>query len=161
MNINHLAIGNIDQVSVGDKVFVVSTYYSRTTSILHAEVTRVLKTKFELTYKGGNKAEFSTDIVAGHIRPKGMARGEFGVSTTRMFPRTEEVAAWCRQEVRKDKARELKAEVSKIAGNSSFDGISADEMLDVAREIAHKANLLAELAEEISTTEHKATARGE
>ena len=49
MNINHLAIGNIDQVSVGDKVFVVNTNYTQTTSIRHAEVTRVLKTKFELT----------------------------------------------------------------------------------------------------------------
>ena len=161
MNIEHLAIDNIDQVNVGDKVVVVDTNYTQTTRILSAEVTRVLKTKFELTYKDGNTAEFSTDIDAGCIRPKGMSRGEFGASTTRMFPRTEEVAAWCKQEVRKAKAKELKTELFKFVGNSSFDGISADEMLGVAREIAHKANLLVELAEEISATEHEATSRGE
>lgn len=162
MNITQHQITKIDQISVGDTVVVVDSYRSRTTRIRYAEVTRTLKTKFELTYEDDSKVEYSSRIVFGNLKRYGAgADMSYGMSSTHMYPANDDVVEWCVQEKRKVTANRLRGELAELTGKNRNDQAGTEEALNTAREIAHMAQRLVDLEEAISAADHGAAAREE
>lgn len=160
MDISKHEITNVDQISVGDAVIVVDGYRGRTTRVQRAEVTRKLKTKFELTFDGGRKVEYSSRIVFGNIKRYRLG-SDYGSSTENMYPVNDEVTQWCAQENRKVKATSLRVQLGALAHKNRNDEAGTEEALNTAREIAHMAQRLVELEEEISKVDHEFAAREE
>lgn len=162
MNITQHQITKIDQVNVGDTVVVVDSYRGRTTSVKYAEVTRKLKTKFELSYSDTDKVEYSSRIVFGHLKRYGAGADlSYGASSTYMYPTNDEVVEWCVQEKRKVTANRLRGQLADLTSKNRYDEAGTEEALNIAREIAHLAQRLVELEEEISAADHEAVAREE
>ena len=162
MNITQHQITKIDQVNVGDTVVVVDSYRGRTTSVKYAEVTRKLKTKFELSYSDTDKVEYSSRIVFGHLKRYGAGADlSYGASSTYMYPTNDEVVGWCVQEKRKVTANRLRSELADLTSKNRNDEAGTEEALNTAREIAHAAQRLVDLEEEISKADHEAVAREE
>lgn len=160
MDITQYEIDNIDQVSVGDTVIVVDSYRGRTTRVQRADVTRKLKTKFELTFDGGRKVEYAARISFGGIRRYGLG-SDYGSSTETMYPVNDEVVEWCAQENRKVDANLLRAELVEMTTKNRYEQAGTEEALATARQIAHTAQQLVELEEEISKIDHEFIAREE
>ena len=162
MNITQHQITKIDQISVGDTVVVVDSYRGRTTRVQYAEVTRTLKTKFELTYEDDSKVEYSSRIVFGNLKRYGAGAGmSYGMSSTHMYPANDDVVEWCVQEKCKVTANRLRGELAELTGKNRNDQAGTEEALNTAREIAHMARRLVDLEEEISAAEHETAARKE
>lgn len=160
MDITKHEITNIDQINVGDAVIVVDGYRGRTTRVQHADVTRKLKTKFELTFDGGRKVEYSSRIVFGNIKHYRLG-SDYGSSTETMYPVNDEVTQWCTQENRKVDANLLRAELAEMAAKHRYEEAGTEEALTVAGQIAHTAQQLVELEEEISKIDHEFIAHEE
>lgn len=162
MNITQHRINEIDQINVGDTVVVVESYRGRTTGIRYAEVTRKLKTKFEVAYSDTDKVEYSSRIVFGHLKRYGAGSDlSYGASSTRMYPTNDEVVEWCVQEKRKVTANRLRGELAELTGKNRNDQAGTEESLNTAREIAHMAQRLVDLEEAISAADHEAADREE
>lgn len=162
MNITQHQITKIDQISVGDTVVVVDSYRGRTTRVQHAEVTRTLKTKFELTYEDDSKVEYSSRIVFGNLKRYGAGAGmSYSMSSTHMYPANDDVVEWCVQEKRKVTANRLRGELAELTGKNRNDEAGTEEALNTAREIAHMAQRLVDLEEAITAADHEAGARKE
>lgn len=163
MNITQHQITKIDQVNVGDTVVVVESYRGRTTSVRYAEVTRILKTKFELTYSDTDKVEYAARISFGRINRYGAggAYSSYGMSSTHMYPTNDEVVEWCAQEKRKVTATSLRVQLGALAHKNRNDEAGTEEALNTAREIVHMAQRLVALEEEIAAADHAAVAREE
>lgn len=162
MNITQHEITKIDQINVGDTVVVVGSYRGRTTRVQYAEVTRKLKTKFELTYSDTDKVEYSTRIVFGNLKRYGAgADMSYGMSSTHMYPAIDEVVEWCVQEKRKVTANRLRGDLAELTGKNRNDQAGTEEALNTAREIAHMTQRLVDLEEAISKADHEDAAREE
>lgn len=163
MNIDKYQITSIDQFGVGDTVVVVGSYRGRTTRVQYAEVTRKLKTKFELTYFDTDKVEYSARIVFGRIKRYGPGSdASYGMSSTHMYPANDDaVVEWCVQENRKVAAQRLRAKLAEVTSKHRRDEASPEEALNMAREIAHMAQRLVDLEEEISKVDHEFASREE
>lgn len=162
MNIDKYQIEKIDQVNVGDTVVVIESYRGRTTSVRYAEVTRKLKTKFEVAYSDTDKVEYSSRIVFGHLKRYGAGSDlSYGMSSTYMYPANDDVVEWCAQENRKVTANRLRSQLADLTTKNRHDQAGTEEALNTAREIAHMAQRLVALEEEVATADHEAAAREE
>lgn len=162
MNIDKYQIDNIDQISVGDTVVVVDSYRGHVTRIQYGEVTRKLKTKFEVTYSDTDKAEYASRIDFGHLKRYGVGSNfSYGLSSTHMYPANDEVVEWCAQEKRKVTADRLRSELAELSGKTRRSEAGNEEALNTAREIAHMAQRLVDLEEAITAADHEAAAREE
>lgn len=162
MNIAKHQIDNIDQIIVGDTVVVVDFYRGHVTRIQYGEVTRKLKTKFEVTYSDTDKVEYAARIGLGGIKRYGTGSDiSYGLSSTHMYPANDEVVEWCAQENRKATADRLRSELADLSGKTRRSEAGNEEALNTAREIANMAQRLVELEEEISAAEHEAGVRKE
>ena len=141
---------------------MVDSYRGHVTRIQYGEVTRKLKTKFEVTYSDTDKAEYASRIVFGNLKRYGAGAGmSYGMSSTHMYPANDEVVEWCAQEKRKVTADRLRSELAELSGKTRRSEAGNEEALNTAREIANMAQRLVELEEEISAAEHEAGARKE
>lgn len=163
MNIDKYQITNINQVNVGDTVVVVESDRGRTTRVKYAEVTRILKTKFELTYDNSSKVEYAARISFGRIKRYGAggAYSSYSTSNTRMYPANDDVAEWYVQENRKVTATSLRVQLGALAHKNRNDEAGTEEALNTARKIVHMAQRLVALEEEIAAADHEAAAREE
>lgn len=153
-------ITDTNQINVGDTVVVVDSHRGRTTYVQYAEVTRKLKTKFELTFESGRKVEYSTNIPFGYIKRYGVSDG-YGSSSTHMYPVNDEVVEWSTQENRKVTAHQLRLRLAEMTSNTRHEKAGTKEALDTAHEVADMAQQLVELEEEISNINHEFAAREE
>lgn len=160
MNISKHLITNTDQIKVGDAVVVVKSYHGRTSRVQYAEVTRKLKTKFELTFEDGRKVDYSTRIDFRSIKRYGVSDG-YGLSSQYMYPVNDEVVEWCTQESHEAAAHQLRAQLAELTSNIRQNEVGTEESLNTAREIADLAQQLAELEEEISKIDHAVADREE
>lgn len=150
MHITEYKIKNIDQVSVGDSVVVV-TRRGRSVSTARATVTRKLKTKFEVQYADATKVEYSTRIQFGSVTPYGNSSY---TGDTEMYPAIDAVLAWCAHEARKSGADKLRWEIADLAQNHRRANTGEVSLLEIAREVATKARRLVEMETEIYKAEH-------
>lgn len=138
MNISKYLITNTDQINVGDTVVVVESYRGRTTRARYAEVTRKLKTKFELTFENGLRVEYSTRIYFRSIKRYGLS-DVYSASMEHMYLVNDEVVKWSTQENRKATAHQLRLRLGQTASDTRHDEAGTEEALDTAREIADMA----------------------
>lgn len=161
MDISKYLITNIDQINVGDTVVVVTkSYRGRTQGAQYAEVTRKLKTKFELTFENDRKVEYSTRIDFRSIKRYGSSDG-YCTPSEYMYPVNDEVVKWSMQENRKVTAYQMRLRLAEMASDTRYEKAGTEEALDIAREIAAMAQRLVELEEEISKVDHEFAAREE
>ena len=154
MNIDNHAIESTDQIQNGDNVVLVTTNRGKPTSIAVAQVTRKLKTKFEVTYREGSKDTYNTNISFGSLVRYGSGgRTPFSTVRTIMYPINDEVKAWCAHQGRKMKANSLRIELGDLAYSHRFNEAGKEETLNTIREIAHMAQQLLEMEELIAQEE--------
>lgn len=160
MNINEYQIKNIDQVSVGDDVVVV-TERGHGVTTARATVTRKLKTKFELQYASGDKVEYRTRMPFGSVTRFGETPGMSYSGAAKMYPDNDAVRYWCENEDRKTEADGLRWQIADLAQNHRRGNAGEVPLLEVAREVARKAQQLVEMETAIYEYEHADDEDGE
>lgn len=160
MNIFEYQIKNIDQVSVGDDVVVV-TERGHGVTTTKATVMRKLKTKFELEYEDGTTAEYKTRMPFGSITRFGETPGMSCSGRESLYPDNDAVRSWCAIEARKTEADRLRWEIADLAQNHRRGNAGEVPLLEVAREVARKAQQLVEMETAIYEYEHAEDEDGE
>lgn len=153
MNTNEYQIKNIDQVSVGDSVVIV-TDRGRGVTTTRATVTRKLKTKFELQYASGDKVEYRTRMPFGSVTRFGETPGMSYSGRESLYPDNDAVRSWCANEARKTEADGLRWKIADLAQNHRRGNVGEVPLLEIAREVARKAQQLVEMEAEIFEYEH-------
>lgn len=157
MYIDQYEIKDIDQVNAGDTVVVIAYTHGCAVTVCRAEVSRKLKTKFELTYDDGSKTEYSSRIGYGGLKRYGAGIDSgFSSASKRMYQANDVLNAWCEQEDRKRNAAQLRRQMADLANRSQNAEVGTSTAIESAREIANMAQRLVALEEEISKADEEA-----